>query len=49
VEAAWRFIQNILDSWAVFGSEPFFYPAGSSGPTEAAVMIARDGRAWRNL
>ena len=49
VEAAWRFIQNIIDSWAVFGSEPFFYPAGSSGPTEAAVMIARDGRAWRNL
>jgi len=49
VEAAWRFIQNILDSWAVTGSEPFLYPAGSSGPTEAAVMIARDGRAWRNL
>jgi glucose-6-phosphate 1-dehydrogenase len=49
VEAAWRFIQNILDSWGVSGSEPFFYPAGSSGPTEAAVMIARDGRTWRNL
>jgi glucose-6-phosphate 1-dehydrogenase len=49
VEAAWRFIQNILDSWAVSGSEPFPYPAGSSGPTEAAVMIAREGRAWRNL
>jgi glucose-6-phosphate 1-dehydrogenase len=49
VEAAWRFIQNILDSWAVSGREPFPYPAGSSGPTEAAVMIAREGRAWRNL
>ncbi len=49
VEAAWRFIQNILDSWEVSGSEPFLYPAGSSGPTEAAVMIARDGRTWRNL
>jgi glucose-6-phosphate 1-dehydrogenase len=49
VEAAWRFIQNILDSWAVSDSEPFLYPAGSSGPAEAAVMIARDGRAWRNL
>lgn len=49
VEAAWRFIQNILDYWSVSGSEPFLYPAGSSGPTEAAVMIARDGRAWRNL
>jgi glucose-6-phosphate 1-dehydrogenase len=49
VEAAWRFVQNILDSWAVSGSEPFLYPAGSSGPTEAAIMIARDGRAWRSL
>ncbi len=49
VEAAWRFIQNILDYWSVAGGEPFFYPAGSSGPTEAAVMIARDGRTWRNL
>jgi glucose-6-phosphate 1-dehydrogenase len=49
VEAAWRFIQNILDYWSMSGGEPFFYPAGSSGPTEAAVMIARDGRTWRNL
>ena len=49
VQAAWRFVQNILDSWSVSDSEPFPYPAGSSGPTEAAVMIARDGRAWRNL
>jgi glucose-6-phosphate 1-dehydrogenase len=49
VEAAWHFVQNILDSWAVSGSEPFLYSAGSSGSTEAAVMIARDGRAWRNL
>jgi glucose-6-phosphate 1-dehydrogenase len=49
VEASWRFIQNILDYWAVSASEPFSYPAGSSGPIEAAMMIARDGRAWRNL
>jgi glucose-6-phosphate 1-dehydrogenase len=49
VEAAWRFVQNILDYWSVSDSEPFFYPAGSSGPTEAAVMIAHDSRAWRNL
>jgi glucose-6-phosphate 1-dehydrogenase len=49
VEAAWHFIQSILDYWSVSDSEPFLYPAGSSGPTEAAVMIAHDGRAWRNL
>jgi glucose-6-phosphate 1-dehydrogenase len=47
VEAAWRFIQNILDAWGASFVAPYAYPAGSWGPTEAAVMIARDGRAWR--
>lgn len=49
VEAAWSFIQNILDAWAVSSSDPCPYAAGSWGPTEAAVMIAKDGRAWRTL
>jgi glucose-6-phosphate 1-dehydrogenase len=49
VQAAWRFIQNILDSWSASGDQPYPYPAGSAGPTEAAVMIARDGRTWRIL
>jgi len=49
VEAAWRFIQNIVDAWSGTSEGPYPYAAGSSGPTEAAVMIAKDGRAWRNL
>ena len=49
VEASWRFVQHILDYWATSASEPIPYAAGSWGPTEAAVMIAKDGRAWRNL
>jgi len=49
VEAAWSFIQNILDAWARSSGEPYTYSAGSWGPTEAAVMIAKDGRAWRTL
>ncbi len=47
VEAAWQFVQNILDAWAEAPSEPPLYPAGSWGPTESALMIAADGRAWR--
>jgi glucose-6-phosphate 1-dehydrogenase len=47
VEAAWRFIENILDVWGSSMTAPFPYAAGSWGPTEAAVMIAKDGRAWR--
>jgi glucose-6-phosphate 1-dehydrogenase len=49
VEVAWRFIQNVVDHWAMSAAEPFPYSAGTWGPTEAAVMIARDGRAWRNV
>jgi glucose-6-phosphate 1-dehydrogenase len=49
VETAWGFTQNILDAWSRSNSEPFTYAAGSWGPTEAAVMIARDGRNWRTL
>ncbi|MBF6567564.1 MAG: glucose-6-phosphate dehydrogenase [Candidatus Binataceae bacterium] len=47
VEAAWQFIQNILDVWAAAPSEPKIYSAGSWGPVESALMIATDGRAWR--
>jgi glucose-6-phosphate 1-dehydrogenase len=47
IEAAWSFVQNILDAWAEAPSEPPLYPSGSWGPTESALMIAADGRAWR--
>jgi glucose-6-phosphate 1-dehydrogenase len=49
VEAAWSFVQNILDAWGNSTVPLARYPAGSWGPAEAAVMIAQDGRAWRAL
>jgi glucose-6-phosphate 1-dehydrogenase len=49
VEAAWRFVQTILDAWAESSDAPFPYAAGSWGPTEAHLMIAKDERAWRTL
>jgi glucose-6-phosphate 1-dehydrogenase len=49
VEAAWRFVQRILDAWEDAPSEPYIYAAGSWGPLESALMIAADGRAWRSL
>jgi glucose-6-phosphate 1-dehydrogenase len=48
VEAAWSFIQNILDAWSTSLVAPYRYSAGSWGPIEAAVMIAKDGRVWHN-
>ena len=48
IEAAWRYIQHILDIWESQPTEPHLYSAGSWGPVESALMIAADGRAWRN-
>jgi glucose-6-phosphate 1-dehydrogenase len=51
VEQAWRVVQPVLDGWAAATAPPAqIYPSGCDGPTEADVMLARDGgRAWRRL
>jgi glucose-6-phosphate 1-dehydrogenase len=49
VEAAWQFIQPILDVWGETTVEPPMYAAGSWGPLESALMIAADKRSWRTL
>ena len=46
LEAAWRWIDPILDGWAAEHVVPRPYPAGSWGPSDATALIARDGRAW---
>ncbi len=47
VEAAWTWIEPILQRWAVTPDRPKRYPAGTSGPTAAATLLERDGRAWQ--
>jgi glucose-6-phosphate 1-dehydrogenase len=50
VEHAWRVVQPVLDAWAKDGATNLAdYPAGSSGPSEADELLARDGRRWRNI
>ncbi len=50
IEAGWRAVQPILDAWAAYPPCNFpNYPAGSSGPASADILLARDGRAWRPL
>jgi glucose-6-phosphate 1-dehydrogenase len=46
VEAQWGFIDSVVAQWE--SEEPDFpnYAAGSSGPTSAEALVARDGRAW---
>jgi glucose-6-phosphate 1-dehydrogenase len=50
VEAAWEFVEPLLDSWQQ--SRTRFLPeyrAGTWGPLEADRLIEADGRQWRTL
>jgi len=49
VEAGWRVVEPILQAWADREDEPATYAAGSVGPSEADVLLARDGRRWRPI
>jgi glucose-6-phosphate 1-dehydrogenase len=50
VEHAWRVVQPVLDAWAKEGTRNLsLYPSGSSGPSEADELLARDGRSWRSI
>lgn len=51
VEAAWALLTPVIERLeAAAGAERFpDYAAGSSGPEAAALLIERDGRAWRPL
>ena len=47
VEAAWAFVEPILNAWERPGRSVPAYPAGSWGPREADDLLSRDGRHWR--
>ena len=46
VEAAWTWVEPIIDAWEATRESPRLYPAGSWGPTSAIALIERDGRTW---
>ncbi|MBL8545453.1 MAG: glucose-6-phosphate dehydrogenase [Hyphomonadaceae bacterium] len=46
VDAAWTWADALLAAWDASGAEPYLYAAGSNGPTQSAVLLDRDGRAW---
>jgi glucose-6-phosphate 1-dehydrogenase len=48
VEAAWRWIDPILDAWAASRESPKPYTAGTWGPSAAIAMIERSGRTWND-
>ena len=46
VEAAWAWVDGILEAWDHSNELPKPYPAGSWGPVASIAMLARDDREW---
>jgi glucose-6-phosphate 1-dehydrogenase len=46
VEAAWEWIDPILQAWAASPDRPKPYTSGTWGPSAAIALIERDGRSW---
>lgn len=47
VEAAWQWVDTILDGWRQRDLKPRPYPAGTWGPSAAVVLAERHGHSWR--
>ncbi len=48
VEAAWMWVDGIVAAWQTSGMKPQPYAAGSNGPTNAQLLLERDGRFWND-
>ncbi len=46
VEAAWMWIDPILQAWAASKEAPKTYTSGTWGPSASIALIERDGRTW---
>jgi glucose-6-phosphate 1-dehydrogenase len=47
LEAAWEWVEPILDHWEEADTVPTPYTAGTWGPAAASALIGRDGLQWR--
>jgi glucose-6-phosphate 1-dehydrogenase len=46
VEAAWHWIDTIIESWEASKQKVETYVSGSWGPAASSLLLDRDGRAW---
>ncbi len=46
-EAAWAWIDGIINGWRASGQGPKTYPAGTWGPNAAVTLTERHGHSWR--
>jgi glucose-6-phosphate 1-dehydrogenase len=45
-EAAWRWVEPILNDWAAANKPPKPYAAGTWGPAASSAMLAQHGTCW---
>jgi glucose-6-phosphate 1-dehydrogenase len=46
VEAAWAWVDGLLEAWSKSDAPAHPYNAGNDGPTQAALLLDRDDRSW---
>lgn len=46
LEAAWAWVEPIIDGWQQLGEKPKAYTAGSWGPAASSALMAREGSSW---
>jgi glucose-6-phosphate 1-dehydrogenase len=47
LEAAWEWVEPILDHWEQDDTSPVPYSSGTWGPAASSALIGRDGLQWR--
>jgi glucose-6-phosphate 1-dehydrogenase len=47
LDAAWRWIEPILEAWEQDPTPPRPYTAGTWGPAASSALVSRDGLEWR--
>ena len=46
VEAAWSWVDGLIEAWAENDTAPEIYAAGTDGPVAGELLMVRDGRKW---
>jgi glucose-6-phosphate 1-dehydrogenase len=49
VEAAWAWTDPLINGWTARNDVPKLYDVGSAGPDDAALMLKRENRVWREI
>ena len=49
IEASWRVVQPLLESWSKREGEVEAYASGSEGPAEADALLAKAGHCWTKV